>query len=83
MPSSVSIAPAEERDQLKILLKALQGLDREPGGPALAVLEVVVGLEVEDERRVDPAQRVGVGVAVREKVLERVSALGVVLRIHR
>ena len=56
---------------------ALQRLDGHPGRPALAVVEVVVGVEVEDERRIDPAERVDVGVAVGEEIVERVNALGV------
>ena len=37
---------------------AAERLDVEPGGPALAVAEVVVGAEVEDEAGVDPVERV-------------------------
>jgi hypothetical protein len=50
---------------------ALQRLDGHPGGPALAVVELVVGGEVEDEHRVDPAHRVDVGEAVGAALLEQ------------
>ena len=36
---------------------AAERLDVEPGGPALAVAEVVVGAEVEDERWSMPSRR--------------------------
>ena len=62
-----------------------EGFDAEPGRPALAVLEVVVGTEVEDEPVLDVAQverRRGVAVGVGAEVVRKCGVWGV-LRVLR